>query len=98
VANEHRNRLVDKQIRDLVATTANDGALIRWSRVGAQLPTQLMRGDLRDQLKQLICGARLCRAAKRVGAGTAKSEQHQRAVRARWDRRAQEWAAARGGA
>ncbi|MGH3560443.1 MAG: hypothetical protein ACRDTN_01175 [Mycobacterium sp.] len=32
-----------------------------------------------------------------VGAGAAKSEQHQRAVQARWDRRNAEWAAAREG-
>jgi hypothetical protein len=30
-----------------------------------------------------------------VGAGRAKSEQHQRAVRARWDRRNESWANAR---
>jgi hypothetical protein len=29
VANEQRNRLVDKQIRDLLTTTANGAALIR---------------------------------------------------------------------
>jgi hypothetical protein len=36
MADEQRNRLVHKQLRDLFATIANGGALIRWSRVQAK--------------------------------------------------------------
>ena len=74
VANEQRNRLVDTQIRDLSATTANGGALIRWSRVRAQLAQAVNAGPRRDQLKlkQLICAAfarRVMRSAPgRLGA------------------------------